>query len=94
MNGPGWKYQVSRKYQVSLVGVWRNLDMTFEQRRDEIVRRLRASRWFKDAGHPYTLLHQLVEELSDAKDTEAFNSAWEAISNEADADRARIALTQ
>lgn len=81
---PTWRYTVDLK------GVWRNEEMTFEERRDEIVRRLRESRWFK-SHEEGSWLHSIVEELADTESIPDFDRVFNAIYDEADADRAWIA---
>lgn len=72
-----------------LADVFHNDALTFTQKRDAIVRRIRATTWFKsydDSGD----LPMFVEELSDSGDTDAFDSAWDCIYDIADADRVWI----
>lgn len=78
--------------RIELGDVWRNEEMTFEQRRDVVVSRLRESDWFKcyeEAGEGELL--SVVEELADAVDFEDFNYPWNYIYDIADADRVWIA---
>ncbi len=77
-------------HKINLADVFHNDDLTFEQKRDAIVRRIRASRWFKDYDE-HDDLPQFVEELADAEDKHAFNSPWDCIYDIADADRVWIA---
>ena len=65
-------------------------DLNFELKRDMIVQRIRATTWFKQYDE-YDELPQLVEELADAEDTDAFDSVWDCIYDIADADRVWIA---
>jgi chromatin segregation and condensation protein Rec8/ScpA/Scc1 (kleisin family) len=78
------------KYKINLADVFHNDDMTFEDRRGAIVRRIRASSWFKEYDEYYDELPQFVEELADTRDTEEFDNVWDAIYNIADYDRVRI----
>lgn len=73
---------------INLRDVWRNEGMTFEQRRDAIVTRIRNSGWITE-DH-YTL-GDLVDELADAVNTDAFDAVWDLIYDHADADRVWIA---
>jgi hypothetical protein len=77
------------KYTLNLATVFHNESMTFEERRDRIVARTRASAWYKskDVGDE---LRVLVADLADALDQAQFDTVWDAIYDEADADRARI----
>ena len=57
-----------RVHKINLADVFHNDDLTFEQRRDAIVRRIRATTWFKnyDRDHDrFNDLPQFVEELAD-----------------------------
>jgi hypothetical protein len=74
-------------YKVILKDIFHNDDLTFEQRRDAIVRRLRKSPWAKDN---YTL-SEYLDELADAEDADDFDYVWDAIYDEADRDRVWIA---
>lgn len=75
--------------KISVAGVFHNDAMTFPERRDAIVRRLRASTWFKSKNECDDL-PMFVEELSAAQNVDDFNSAWDAIYDEADYDRVWI----
>ncbi len=73
---------------INLRDVFRNEDMTFEERRDAIVARIRASGWITEDDWS---LDNLVEELGDVETTDEFDAVWDEIYNEADADRVWIA---
>lgn len=83
---PAWEYRVH------LGHVFHDEALTFEQRRDEIVRVLTRSRWVRDAGEG-SVLAQLVEELGDTPDPAEFDEVWDAIYDEANVDRAWIETT-
>lgn len=72
-----------------LADVFHNDDLTFEQKRDATVRRIRATAWFKGYDE-FDDLPMFVEELSDAADTDAFDAAWDCVYDIADADRVWI----
>lgn len=74
--------------RINLADIFRNEDMTFEQRRDAIVKRIRNSGWITEDS--YTLA-DLVEELGDAESADEFDAVWDEIYNQADADRVWIA---
>ena len=76
--------------KLSVADVFHNDAMTFPQIRDAVVKRLRASAWFKSKDE-FDDLPMYVEELSDAKTPGEFDSAWSAIYDEADYDRVWIA---
>lgn len=77
------------EHQVDVSDVFHNDDLTFEQRRDKIVARVRQSVWFKSKDESDDL-PQWVEELADAEDTGEFDPVWGAIYDEADYDRVWI----
>jgi hypothetical protein len=78
---PRWKHHLRLK------DVFYNEDLTFEQRRDEIVRRIRAARWFvEDADYATTLL----EQLEFARDEAEFDGWWNEFYDYADAERVWI----
>jgi len=81
---PSWAHKVN------LADVFHNDGLTFEQRRDTIVSRIRATRWFKDYDE-YDDLPQFVEELAGTEDTDEFDGPWDCIYDIADADRVWIA---
>lgn len=76
---------------VRLRDIWRNKEMTFEERRDAIVRRIRASRWFKKYDE-FDELPAFVEELSDVDTQEWFDYVWSQITLCADYDRIWLEL--
>ena len=78
------------EHKISVADVFHNEAMTFPEIRDAVVERLRASAWFKSKDE-FDDLPMLVEDLSDAETAGDFDSAWSAIYDEADADRAWIA---
>ena len=72
-----------------LADVFHNDALTFTQRRDAIVRRIRATPWSKSYDECDDL-PMFVEELADAADSAAFDSPWDCIYDIADADRVWI----
>jgi hypothetical protein len=77
-------------HKINLADVFHNDDLTFEQKRDTIVRRIRATAWFKQYDD-WADLPQFVEELADAADGDEFDGPWDCIYDIADADRVWIA---
>jgi hypothetical protein len=63
-----------------------NEALTFEQRRDRIVARLRASAWHMDSE----TVQELTDELADSKNGDEFDGPWEDLYDEADHDRVWI----
>jgi hypothetical protein len=79
------------EHEVNLADVFFHSDeVTFEQSRDGIVARIRASTWFK-AKDEYDDLVFLVEELADSESEDAFDYVWDQIYYVADYDRVWIA---
>jgi hypothetical protein len=78
-------------YNIDLKGVFHNEELTFEERRDAIVRILRKSRWVKRKDGAVDHLPALIDELADTTNVDEFDSVWGAVYNEADTDRAWIA---
>lgn len=76
-------------YTIDLSSVFHSDDMSFEQKRDAIVRILRASRWIKDLDE-FDNAVQAVNELANAEDTEEFDSWFDELYDCADVDRAWI----
>jgi hypothetical protein len=60
-------------HRLHLGDIFHNDDLTFEAKRDEIVRRIKAARWYREGG--YTI-ESIVEELAAAEDAAAFDDAW------------------
>ena len=81
---PSWAHKLN------LADVFRNDDLSFEQKRDAIVRRIRATTWFKGYDESDDL-PQFVEELAGAADAAEFDGPWDCIYDIADADRVWIA---
>lgn len=75
--------------KISVADVFHNDAMTFTEIRDAVVRKLRASAWFKSKDE-HDDLPMYVDELSEAKTTGEFDSAWDDIYDEADYDRVWI----
>jgi hypothetical protein len=76
---------------VRLADVFHNEAMSFEERRDAIVARLRASQWLREE-HPDEgdELHQFIEELGDARNNDEFRGPWDEIYDIADVERVWI----
>jgi hypothetical protein len=65
------------------VSVWfGNEEMSFEQRRDAIVRKIRKSSWPKHNED----VDELLDELSEVETEEAFNKVWDDLYDIADLD--------
>ena len=88
---PGTDHRPVWTYTIRLADAWRNEQMSFTERRDAIVDRLRASTWFRESSNGPELRH-LAGELTAAEDAAAFDLAWKEIYGFADYDRAWIAI--
>lgn len=80
------------KYTINIADVWKNPGLTLDQRRDAIVRRLRASKWLRDRG-VCSGLHDAVDELAGVGSAAEFDEVWSYIYGQANADRAWIAIS-
>ena len=75
--------------KINLSGVFHNTDMSFEERRDAIVRILRASTWIKGLDE-FDNAMEALDGLADAEDTEEFDGWFDELYDCADADRVWI----
>jgi hypothetical protein len=73
--------------KINLADVFHNEEMSFEQRRDVIVQRIRRSGWPDRNSSVY----DLIDELADCETGNEFDGPWSLIYDEADADRVWIA---
>jgi hypothetical protein len=80
--------------KVRLGDIFHDEELPFEQVRDEIVRRIKRTRWYGDDDTASNDLYYLVEELEDAHDPDEFDQVWDQIYDLADADRVWIATTK
>lgn len=77
-------------HKINLADVFHNDGMTFEQKRDAIVARIRATTWFKGYSE-YDDLPMFIGELAGVEDVEDFDAIWEQVYDVADYDRVWIA---
>jgi hypothetical protein len=75
--------------KIRLGDIFRNESMTFEQRRDAIVARLRASAWLGSKDE-FDNLVEAVDGLAHAEDAEEFDGWWDEIYDIADEERVWI----
>lgn len=75
---------------IRLGDVWKNPELSFEERRDAIVSRIKSSNWYGE-GDDLTLA-DIVDGLSEAEDADDFDDAWDALYDLADEDRVWIDL--
>lgn len=73
---------------VDLSDVFHNKELSFEFRRDEIVKRVRASVWITGG---YASLEDILDNLADAQDAVEFDAWWDELYELADRDRVWIA---
>lgn len=66
-------------YTIYLKDVWKNPELTYEQQRDKIVERFRASDWIKAEGSDGGPLDRLVDDLAEAYNTSEFDDVWREI---------------
>lgn len=76
-------------HRINLAAVFHNQALTFEQRRDAVVRILRGSRWLsgRDEFDPAV---EAVDGLAWAEDAEEFDGWFDELYDYADADRVWI----
>jgi hypothetical protein len=72
--------------RIHLADVWRDEERSFQERRDEVVRRLRASGWVEKNEE----VAELVEELAEVDTLAYFDDVWDGLYDLADTDRVWI----
>ncbi len=72
--------------RIRLGDVFHNETLTFPQRRNRIVEKIRRSGWTDDNAD----VADLVDELAETDDVDWFDHVWAAIYDEANADRVWI----
>lgn len=77
---------------INVRDVFHNDDMTFEEIRDTIARRLRASTWIRDRDQDgFDELGEIVDNIADAATVSEFDGWWAELYDHADRDRIWIA---
>jgi hypothetical protein len=76
------------KYTLNLADIWRDESLTFEQLRDETIRRIMGSRFYTDEDLE---LYEIVDELADTDTRDYFDQVWHAFYDWADAERVWVA---
>jgi hypothetical protein len=80
--------------ELRLGDIFHNDDMSFPEKRDAIVARIRATRWYKgEDSEEWGGLHDVTDNLSDARDVEEFDYIWNDIYDLADYARVWIETT-
>lgn len=77
---------------VRLGDVWRDEDLSFEERRDAIVARLRTTRWFAQSDpDEFDGVHEIIAyHLAEAEDADEFNGWWDDLYDHADLGEHRV----
>jgi hypothetical protein len=78
-------------YKIRVRETWRDENLTFAERRDTIVARLRASRWFRESSNGFDL-SLIADELEAAGNARTFELIWEDLYGHADHDRAWLEI--
>jgi hypothetical protein len=73
--------------KIDLRDVWKNPEMAFPEQRDAVVKRIRRSGW----PERNQTVAELLDEIEDTTTGDEFDGPWNAIYDEADADRVWIA---
>ena len=80
---PSWNYTLNLK------DFFHDEEMSFEQKRDEIVRRIKASKFWSDDK---LVLSSIVDDLECASDVYEFDDPWNVFYDYADLERIWVAL--
>lgn len=75
------------QHKVNVAAFFRNDDLTFEQRRDGVVKLLKEWREAHLDLDPDGDLDLLVDELAEVDDHDSFDCVWDAIYDWADVDK-------
>lgn len=78
------------EFNLDVSDVFHNEALSFEQIRDDVVARIRASRWYARYGGEGTDLGDVVDELAETDSVDHFDWTWNEIYNHADKDRCWI----
>lgn len=73
---------------IDLKDVFHNDDMSFVEKRDEIVSRIRNSPWFQESD---VTLGSVIADLAETENVEDFDFVWNYVYDIADADRVWLA---
>lgn len=76
-------------HRVDVSDIFHNEALTFKQRRDHIVTRLRASAWHRNSE----TVQELTDELADAQNGDELDGPWDGLYDEAAHDRVWIRTT-
>lgn len=77
-------------HRLDLRDVFHDESRSFEEKRDEIVRRIRAASWFRTSDRSL-FLDDIVDELADAQDGGEWDGPWDEFYDYADRERIWVA---
>lgn len=78
----GWRYKLQ------LADVWNDEDLSFTERRDAIVARIKGFPLYNEEDE----IWWIVDELSDAQSEDDFDAVWDAFYDWADTERVWVEL--
>lgn len=81
------------KETIDLIAIWKNEDLEFTDQRDQIVTKLKSSRWYKTrdtAG--FDERGEAVDNLAESENFDEFNDWWAQLYDYFDTDRVWIRL--
>lgn len=81
------------RMRIELVDVWQSKTLTFEEKRDEIVRRVRASGWATAPWASPTYIESCLRDLARCTNVKWFDRIWNDVRSEADIDRVWLATS-
>jgi hypothetical protein len=73
--------------KIELADVFHNDDLSFTERRDIIVARIKRSRWYHQADIDNGDLLDIVDALADSDTEDEFDGSWDELYDLADEDR-------
>lgn len=76
-------------HRIRLGNLFHNDELSFEEKRDTLVRLVKASAWYT-GEEVFSDLHSLIEEMEDTEDVDAFDDVMSAVYDMADYDRVWI----
>lgn len=78
-----------KRNEIDLRSVFHDTDRSFDERRNEIIRRIRASEWL--TGSPYAdVLSNLLDDLACAEDPATFDPTWDEVCDLAEIDHVLV----
>jgi hypothetical protein len=78
------------RHHIWLGDVFHDDSLSFEERRDAIVARLREDTWIADHDSPPFKARQAIGKMSDAEESDAFDAAWDLMYDWADQNKCWI----